>query len=138
MKYGVLCLLLVSGCWFLDPEPREPARFEYVLTWTCLSPEGCERTQDVARIDHMENSDGICRLTSTQDESFSATGRFFSSDALPADCAWLDLLSLFGHALEQARWCDVPGGFEMEIAIPDQDPATSSLWLVEGRLEDLL
>jgi hypothetical protein len=133
MKHGVLCLLLLSACSLLGPESREPAIFEYALIWTCLSPEGCERTEDVARIDHVQFIDRDGRFTSTQDASFSASARIFFGNSLPDACAWLDLLSLFGHALERGPLCDVPGGFELELSIPNQDPATSSLWLVEGR-----
>jgi hypothetical protein len=86
----------------------------------------------------MEVVDLACQFTSTQDASFSATARLFSGESLPAGCAWLDFLSLFGHALERAPWCNVPGGFELELSIPNQDPATSSLWLVEGFEVDLL
>lgn len=31
-----------------------------------------------------------------------------------------------------------PGGLELELEIPNQDPTTSSMWLVEGRDVDLL
>jgi hypothetical protein len=33
---------------------------------------------------------------------------------------------------------DAPGGFELELAIPNQDPTTYSMWLVEGRDVNLL
>lgn len=138
MKRGMLCLLLLPACSLLGPAPREPAIFEYVLTWTCLSPEGCERTEEVAQIDYAKFIGRDGWFTSTQDESFSASAQLFVADSLPDGCAWLDLLSLFGHALERGPLCEVPAGFELELTIPNQDPATSSLWLVEGRLADLL
>jgi hypothetical protein len=134
----MFCLLLLSACSFLEPDPYEPTTFKYALTWTCLSAEGCERTEEVARVDRMSYLQGDCRFTSTQDESFSADARLFNASSLPAGCSWLDFLSLFGHALERGPWCDVPGGFELELSIPNEDPATHSQWLVEGLNLDLL
>jgi hypothetical protein len=43
-----------------------------------------------------------------------------------------------GHELERSRICFVPGGFELDLAIPNEDPTTYSMWLVEGRNVDLL
>jgi hypothetical protein len=106
---------------------------DFALTWICRSPDGCERTEAVERIDRMERVRRDCYFTSTQDESFSADGKQVISDFLPPRCVWLYYLSLFDHELERSRFCFVPGGFELELAIPNQDPATSSMWLVEGR-----
>lgn len=138
MRHRVLCLLLLPACSFLEPDPPEPEVFEYALTWTCLSPDGCARMDDVVRIDHMELTERGCYFTSTQDASFSADARRFASDSLPTGCSWLEFLSLFEHELERSRFCVVPGGFELELAIPNADPATSSLWLVEARDVNLL
>lgn len=129
MKPGMLCLLLLSGCGSYD----DPLRVRgYALTWTCLTPDGCERTAEVARIDRMETVLADCHFTSTQDESFRADATQVGSDLLPLQCSWLYYLTLFGHELERSRLCFGPGGFELELAIPDEDPTTSSLWLVEG------
>jgi hypothetical protein len=130
MKPGMLCLLLLSGCLTSDDPPRV---FDYVLTWTCLSPEGCERTDGVQRIDRLQRVLGDFQFTSTQDESFRADATLVISDFLPQDCLWLYFLSLFDHELERSRFCFIVGGFEWELAIPNQDPTTSSMWLVEGR-----
>jgi hypothetical protein len=105
----------------------------YALTWTCLSPEGCERTADVERIDRMEISARDCLFTSTLDETFAADADLIASDVLPRGCAWVYFLSLFGHELERSRVCSGPASIELELAIPNQEPATSSMWLVEGR-----
>lgn len=135
MKPGILCLLLLSGCiGYDDPPPVS----EYALTWTCLSAEGCERTAEVARIDRMETVRADCHFTSTQDDSFTEDAVQVDSDLLPFHCGWLYYLTLFGHELERSMLCFGPAGFELELAIPNQDPATSSLWLVEGRNVDLL
>ncbi|HWN71877.1 MAG TPA: hypothetical protein VNM90_29765 [Haliangium sp.] len=138
MKPGMLCLLLLSGCSFLSFPEDPPPVSEYALTWTCRSPEGCERTEDVERIDRMKTVAGECHLSSTQDASFGLDGDFGFGTTLPGGCSWLYNLSLFGHDLERARVCEVPGGVEMELAIPNADPATYSMWLVEGRDVDLL
>ena len=55
------------------------------------------------------------------------------SDFLLDDCLWPYYLSLFGHELERSRLCLFPGLFEFELAIPSEDPTTSSMWLVDGR-----
>jgi hypothetical protein len=60
------------------------------------------------------------------------------SDLLPGWCAWLYFLSLFGQELEPARICFGPATLEIELAIPNQDPTTYSMWLVEGRDVNLL
>ena len=135
MKPAMLCLLLLSGCLTSD-EP--PAAYEYALTWICLSSEGCERTDEVERIDRMQRRRLDCRFTSTQDESFGADATRVLSDFLPPGCSWLYFLSLLDHELERSRFCFIPGGFELELAIPNQDPTTHSMWLVDGRDVNLL
>ncbi len=135
MKPGILCMLLVSGCLI----PEGPYRVsEYALTWTCRSPEGCERTVDVTGIDRMERGYGDLLFTSTLDETFTADAKVVSSDLLPNHCAWLYFLSVFGHELERAEICFGPATLEVELAIPNQDPTTHSMWLVEGRDVNLL
>jgi hypothetical protein len=135
VKAGMLCVLLLSGCLSSDDSPTV---YEYALTWTCLSSAGCERMEEVARIDRMEEVRRDCRFTSTRDESFGANAQRIVSDFLPPGCSWVYFLSLFGHELERSRICFLPGGFELDLSIPNEDPATQSLWLVEGRDLDLL
>ena len=135
MKPGILCLLLLSGCLSSDVPPIVG---EYALTWTCLSPEGCERVEEVARIDRMERAGTDYQLTSTLDETFAADAKRVASDLLPPHCAWLYFLSLFGHELERSEICFGPATLELQLAIPNEDPTTSSMWLVEGRDVDLL
>ena len=65
-------------------------------------------------------------------------------DELPAGCSWLYDLGLFelepfrccrtsrGLELKRPRLCFMPGGFELDLSIPNQDPTTYSMWLVEG------
>ena len=134
MKRGMLCLLLLSGCWPSDDPPVE----DYALTWKCRTPEGCERTEEVERIDRMELVRNDCTFTSTQVESFTADATRIYSSLLPRNCSWVYFLSLFGHELERSMICFGPATFELELAIPNEDPATHSMWLVEGRDLDLL
>lgn len=130
MKPGLLCLLLLSGCLL----PDEPSRvFDYALTWICLSPGGCEHTDEVQRIDRLRLVKRDCQFTSTRDAAFSADALLVVSDFLPTDCVWLHFLSLFDHELERSRFCFIAGGFQWELAIPNEDPTTYSMWLVEGR-----
>ena len=130
MKRGILCLLLLSGC-LTDDDP--PDDYEYALTWICRSPEGCERTDEVGRIDRMKRVRRDWHFTSTTDQTLAADAIEIFSDRLPAHCVWVSFLSLFGHELPESRACYGPGGFELELAIPNQDPTTYSMWLVEGR-----
>lgn len=129
MKPGILCLLLLSGC--LSSEGA-PSVYGYGLTWVCVSPEGCEGMEELQRIDRMEYERGDCHFTSTQDESFYEEAKLISSDVLPEACAWVYFLSVLGHELERSRICYLPGGFELDVVIPNEDPTTFSMWLVEG------
>lgn len=135
MKRGMLCLLLLSACW----SSNEPIVEDYALSWTCRSPEGCERIEEVERIDRMKLVDATdCHFTSTQEESFAADATRIYTTQLPGNCSWLYFLSLFGHELERSVICFGAATFELELSIPnEEDPTTSSMWLVEGRYVDL-
>jgi hypothetical protein len=135
MKIKMLFLLLLSAC---GPSEEFPPVYDYAVTWTCLSPEGCERTVEVTRIDRLRRVGFDCLFTSTQDESFSAEATLVISDFLPTRCSWMSFLSLFGQELPRSRFCRIAAGFEWELEIPNEDPATSSVWLVDGRDVDLL
>jgi hypothetical protein len=135
VKRAILCLLLLSGC---PSSEQAPLVREYTLTWTCLSPEGCERTEEVARIDRAERAGTDYQFTSTLDETFAADAKRVASDLLPPHCSWMYFLSLFGHELERSQICFGPAIFELELSIPNADPTTSSMWLVEGRGVNLL
>lgn len=132
MKPGVLCLLLLSGCSSLSPSDDEDI-VEYTLTWYCVSPESCERAAEVQRIDRATVDFWDVRFLSTQDESFVEDAKSIRSDTLAVRCSWLHFLSLFGHELEPGKFCFTPGGFEVHLAIPDEDPATHSEWVVSAR-----
>lgn len=132
MKPGVLCLMLLSGCSFLSPS-EDPTIYEYTLTWFCVSPEGCQRMEELQRIDRVTLDDYDLHFTSTEDASFTADAKRVASDSLGVSCSWVYFLSLFGHELEPGKLCFTPGGFEVHLSIPDEDPATSSKWVVAAR-----
>jgi hypothetical protein len=137
LKPVLLCLLLLPACSF-GPD-NDPVINKYALTWYCVSAEGCQRTEEAARIDRATITDfAFLGLTSTQDRSFDEQGELLRLDALPSGCAWTYYLSFFGHDLERSMLCYNPGGFELRLSIPDPDPATSSNWVVSGRNLSLL
>lgn len=139
MNPGLLCLLLLlPACSFIDPR-NDTDIYGHALTWYCVSSEGCERTDEVARIDRATITDYYYfDLTSTQDPSYSEQGEQLTLDSLPVGCAWIYYLSFFGHDLERSMLCYTPGGFELHLSIPDPDPATFSMWVVSGRKLSLL
>jgi hypothetical protein len=137
MKPGVLCLLLLPACSFLSPS-NDPETYEYALTWFCVSPDGCEHEEELTWIDRVSIDDFMFHFTSTQDETFSEDAMRVASDTLGVGCSWLYYLSVLGHDLERSKFCVAPGGFELELAIPNEDPATHSQWVVSGRDLSLL
>ena len=132
MRSGLLCLLLLPACSWLGPD-YEPTTYRYALTWYCISPEGCERTQEVARIDRATEIEFIVTFTSTQDPSFEEEGKQLYVESIPDECSWLHYLSFFGHDLEPSLYCHDVSGFELRLSIPNADPATQSRWVVSGR-----
>ncbi len=134
MKRGILCLSLLSACSWLSPSD-DPIVGGYAVTWYCVSPEGCERVEEVTRIDRVTVTDFFyLHFTSTQDESFEGVdAQTIDSDTLGIGCSLVYYLSLFGHELEPSRVCNAPGGFDIELSIPNEDPATHSKWVVSAR-----
>ena len=111
MKPVLLCLLLLPACSF-GPD-NDPIIDKYVLTWYCVSAEGCQRTEEAAGIDRATITDfAFLALTSTQDPSFDEQGELLHLDSLPTACAWAYYLSFFGHDLERSMLCLSPAGFE--------------------------
>jgi hypothetical protein len=137
MKIGILCMLLLAGCAWVELEGSGLSMYEYRLTWMCQSAEGCERTAEVERIDRMECIGFTCYFRSTQDESFEEEAQIIGSSGLPTGCSWLYFISLLGHDLERSRRCSTPAGIELLLSIPNEDPTTHSMWLVDGRLAGL-
>ncbi len=138
MKPVVLCLLLLSACSSCSSSD-EPEIDEYALTWYCISPEGCERTEQVERIDRATRTSLFdYQFTSTQDESYREDALRVTADSIGTDCDWLYYITLFGHDLERSRLCSNPGGFELELSIPNEDPATHSQWVVAAQDMDLI
>ncbi|HWN70083.1 MAG TPA: hypothetical protein VNM90_20725, partial [Haliangium sp.] len=83
MKPGLICLLLLlPACSSLSPSD-DPETLEYILTWYCTSPEGCEHTDEARRIDRATKSGTEFRFTSTQDSLFSEEALRIFSETLP-------------------------------------------------------
>lgn len=129
MRFAVLCSLLLSAC-ILAPNYRT-----YALTWTCLSPEGCERAESVELINRAEiiTGDDVVEFSSNRDGAFLEYAQLVPSDELPAGCFWLYDLSIFALELEPGRFCRTSGALELELTIPNRDAAAHSHWLVQGR-----
>jgi hypothetical protein len=134
VKHAVLCLLLLSAC---ELEAARNYRV-YKLTWACLSPEGCERTQQVELIDRMRIIDGyeVIDFLSSRDEGFREDAQKVPANDLPDNCSWMYGLALFAHEIEPFTFCGTSGRFELQLSIPNREPTTQSKWLVEGRETD--
>jgi hypothetical protein len=133
VKPGMLCLSLVltCSCTVLEDYPN----LGYDLRWTCVSPEGCEREEQVVLIDHVivtETYD-FCDFRSTQNSVFRIWADLFDSDSLPPGCFLLSGFVLFGNELEPSLLCETDEGFEVELSVPNRDSPTHSKWRVEWR-----
>lgn len=120
MKRAMLFLLLLAAC---ELDAARNYRV-YKLTWTCVSPEGCERAQEAMLVDRATIADGsvFVRFESTRDPGFDSSGQRVPSDELPAECSWLHGFFLFGFELEPSRFCGTSNGFELELSIPQSRP----------------
>jgi hypothetical protein len=127
MKAGMACVLLLSACSQLD------TRYDYSLTWMCLSPEGCERTAEVQVLNRLTLFGDALWFESTRNKPYLETAQRVESDSLPEGCYWVYGFSLFGHELEPSELCRTSDGFELDVSIPNRNPATHSEWLVEAR-----
>jgi len=138
MKNAVLLLPLISFLIACGPPDDGPIRYRYRLSWQCVSPGGCERTDAVERIDRVYVADYEWQFASTVDDSFEAYAMRILTDSLASRCSWLYDLTLFGYDLERSRQCYTVAGFELELSIPNEDLATFSEWVVVGRDIDIL
>ncbi len=123
----MLCLLLLSAC--TGPE----IQYDYELIWTCQSPEGCERAEELALVDRLNTSDNFFFFNTRRDMLFWVSAQRVAADSLPPGCALLYGLVLFGHELEPFEVCQVADGYDMTLSIPNAITTTSSQWLVEAR-----
>jgi hypothetical protein len=126
MRAGILCVLLLSAC-------EDKINYDYGLTWVCLSPEGCERAEELRLFDRLDVNGDSFFFQGTSDGSIFQVAQRFGSESLPAGCWWLYGFSVFGQELEPSRLCSVSGGFDLELSIPNRNPATHSPWLVQAR-----
>jgi hypothetical protein len=132
MKGVTLCLLLLSAC----SDPFGVRNYQtYKVTWTCVSPGGCQRAEEVAVIDRAEIFDNDSRVffLSSHDGGFQEETQMVPSEDLPEGCFLLHGISFFVLDLPPSRFCRMSEAFELELSIPDRDPTTSSDWLVNGR-----
>jgi hypothetical protein len=127
MKARMLCVLLLPACSYVD------ARYDYSLTWVCRSPDGCDRSAEAALLDRLSINGDVLWFESTRNELYTEVAQRSVSDSLPDGCYWLYGLSLFGYELEPSKLCSTSDGFELELSIPNRNPATHSEWLVEAR-----
>jgi hypothetical protein len=138
VKPGMLCLSLVlaCSCTVLEDHPY----LAYDVRWTCVSPAGCERAEQVALIDRVVIRDtyDFFDFWSTQDRSFRLWVDVLDSDSLPPGCFLLTGFVLFENVLDDSLLCETEDGFEMELSVPNRDSSTHSQWRVElhytGRL----
>ena len=126
MKAAILCLFLLSAC-------SDEIAYDYALTWTCRTAEGCERAESLMLLNRMNISGDTFIFLSTHDDWDILFAQKFGSEPLPEGCFWLYSLVLFGHELEPAKTCEASGGLDLELSIPNRDPSTHSLWLVKAR-----
>jgi hypothetical protein len=119
--------------WLLAACTESDVSYQYGLTWTCLSPEGCERADAVTLVDRLNIRGDLFFFLSTRTTEFLMTGQRIASTELPAGCAWVYGINIFGHELEPSKMCSTAGGFELELSIPNAIRTTYSEWLVEAR-----
>jgi hypothetical protein len=131
MKARLLCLLLLSSC-------SDEIPYDYALRWTCRSPEGCERAEEVKLLDRLNVDGSFFYFHSARNQSYNEGAQRFGSDSFPAGCWWLQGMVMFGQELEPSKLCSVSGGFDLELSIPNRDPSTRSEWLVEAREQGIL
>jgi hypothetical protein len=128
VKARILCLsLLLAAC-----SPSDVG-YKYEVSWTCLSPEGCERTDAVMFIDRLNVIESAFFFLSTRTTALDVTGQRVADDSLPEGCEWLYGVTIFAHELEPFQACRTADGYEMEFSIPNAIPTTHSIWLVEAR-----
>jgi hypothetical protein len=124
-------LLLLSAC-------SDGTSYDYGLRWTCRSSEGCERAEELKLIDRLNVLGDGFFFGSSRDEAFHSSAQRVRSDSLPAGCFWLYSLALDADELEPSKACNASGGYDLELSIPNRNPATHSQWLVEARELGLL
>ncbi|ACY14664.1 hypothetical protein Hoch_2119 [Haliangium ochraceum DSM 14365] len=129
MRVGLLLLafsLLGASCYAPD------SVYSHSMSWACLS-DICERADAVAGFDRAIVDRNQINLYSSADESVLHVITRIPSDAAPEGCDFLYGLVLFGHTLEPLAICRAGSGYNIEVAIPDPNPATASEWRIEMR-----
>ncbi|ACY15194.1 hypothetical protein [Haliangium ochraceum] len=68
------------------------------------------------------------------DEELFVEGQLALSNQVPEPRCYLVVgLELFGHEIGVPRFCHTPNGFELMVTIPDEDPETSTSWVLMAR-----
>ncbi|ACY15189.1 hypothetical protein [Haliangium ochraceum] len=131
MKLGslsVIAFLWLTGC-LVDSNPTRRFR----TSWVCAVDE-CSRIEAVRQYDRAQLEYDELELMSSSDDSLFTDARLVvSNQVLAPDCLLVLGLQLFEHEIESAKYCSTPSGFELTVTIPDEDPETSSTWVVMAR-----
>lgn len=129
MRAGLRCLLLL-----LLPACTDQLNYEYELRWVCVSPEGCERTEEVMLFNRLNVTEPRFFFISTRSvDHHVEDAQRLDSTSLPDGCWWLYGFVIFGHELEPSKVCSTSGGYDFELSIPNRNLVTHSEWLVEAR-----
>ncbi|ACY15192.1 hypothetical protein [Haliangium ochraceum] len=117
-----------TSCWF----ETGPDRFIYQLSWFCAE-SSCERGDDLNQFNRAETYGTDFAMSSTSASDLATSATIVVSATLGRDCRLVLDLVLFGHELDESILCFTPNGFELTVTIPDEDPETSSTWVVMAR-----
>ncbi|ACY17024.1 hypothetical protein [Haliangium ochraceum] len=132
MKLAVftIALMMLAGCGPIEPDyPNN----KYTLTWYCTSDDGtCERVVELRRYDRASIQNNDLTIWDSQDPGGAIEALIVYSDSLPQHCDRIFYLVFFGHEIEEPRYCGNHYAFEIELSIPDEDPATSSRWVISA------
>lgn len=134
MNRGMLYVSLVLACSCSCTFEYRPW-LGYSTSWTCLSSEGCERGEQLALIDRLaiHETYEFYEIWSTRDATYRWLADLLDSDSLPPHCYLMTGVAIFGHELEPLQICPTDASFTMELAIPNRDEQTHSMWRVEAR-----
>lgn len=135
MNRGILYMSLALAC-SLSCDLDEYPWLEYSMSWTCLSPDGCERAEQVALVDRvaiLEKPYNFCEFWSTRNAEYRWFADLLDSDSLPPDCYLMTGFAIFGYEPDAPLLCRTESGFTLELSILNQDNSKYSRWRIEGQ-----